>query len=129
MLRITAHLTHEVGYNPVEDGVLQTKAPASRAEHPEVLRRLRDSVGIQFHADGAEDLAISGDGQENPGVGVSGLFLGSGQRLHRGVFTGLTQLLLTVHKGLLEFVSQVGVLELGCQLLHTGIALWRRKRS
>ena len=102
---LTAHLTHEVGYNPVEDGVFQTKALASRAEHPEVFCRLWDSVGIQFNADGAEGLVISGEGQENPGISVPGMFLGSGQRLQGGVLTGLTQPLLTLQKGLLEFFS------------------------
>lgn len=72
------HLTHEIWYDPVEDGVLQPKAVLASAESPEVLCSLGNNVGEKLYGDGAQWLVISRHFEEHLWVSLSGVFLDSG---------------------------------------------------
>ena len=67
-------LTHEVGNDPVEPGVLVAKATRVDAELPEVLRRFRGHVLFQLHDDAAEGrtLAVATDGNVEVDLDIRG---------------------------------------------------------
>uniref|UniRef100_A0A8D3A3M3 Uncharacterized protein n=1 Tax=Scophthalmus maximus TaxID=52904 RepID=A0A8D3A3M3_SCOMX len=72
-----SHLTHEVRYDSVEDGVSQSEAFLSGAEGPEVFCRLGHNVGEELDGDGAQCLAVGGHVEEHPWITVSGMLLNS----------------------------------------------------
>ena len=66
-----ASLAHEVGDDAVEDARLEGHVAAlfASAEGTEVFGGFGDDVGAQFHDDAAEGSAVSGDVEEDSGIG------------------------------------------------------------
>uniref|UniRef100_A0A8C5DV71 Uncharacterized protein n=1 Tax=Gouania willdenowi TaxID=441366 RepID=A0A8C5DV71_GOUWI len=73
-----AHLTHEIRYDSVEDGALQSEAFLPRAERSKVLRRLRGDVGEELDDNGSQWLFVCAHFEEHLWVGVSRVLLDSG---------------------------------------------------
>lgn len=122
------HLTHEGWYHPVEDGVPESETFLSGAESSEVFRCLGDNMGEKLYGDGAQRFPVGRHFEEYPGVSVSGVLLDSGhlRRGARGVAAGLAHSALTSAESLLEGFGYLGGFELGCELLHHAIAIWKK---
>lgn len=127
-----SHLTHEVWYDPMEDGVLQSETFLSSAQSPEVLCSLGNNMWEQLNGDVAQWFIISGHFEEHQRVSVFGVLLDSGHVWHwgrRSVVTGLLEAILTFTEGLLKRLCYLGCFELGCQLLHHTFTVWGKKKK
>lgn len=132
MLNLNPHLTHEVWYHPVKDGVLKAKTSLSSTENPEVLRRLGDNMREQLDGDGTKWFLVGCYFEEHPWVGLSGVLLDPGHLMYggaRGVATGEVHVLLTSTEDFLEGFSDVCAFKFSCQLLHNTVALWFKKQN
>lgn len=122
----THYLTHEVWYDPVEDGVPQPEASLSSAESPEVLCSLGNNIGEQLDGDGAQALAVSSNCEEHLRVRLFGVLLDSGH-LRRDactVLSGLAHVALTFAEDFLEGFGDLWSFEPSCQLLHDPVTIW-----
>lgn len=126
------HLTHEGWYHPVEDWVPKSETFLSGTESPEVFCCLGDNMGEKLDSDSAKCLPIGCHFEENPGVSVSGVLLNSGHLWCEGTWgiaTGLVHAALTSAESLLEGLGYLSGFELGCQLLHYTVAIWKNRKK
>lgn len=121
------HLTHEVWYHPMENGVLKSKTSLPSTENPEVLSSLGDDMREQLNGDDPKRFIVGCHFEEHPWVRVSGVLLDSGHLMcggTLGITTGEVHVLLASTEGFLEGFSDLCGFKFSRKLLDNTVALW-----